>query len=107
MSLDVPHHEVLAKAVEKPDHAARIDGDEFALLLPGTDERGTASVIENIEQLIALNNQFYSATTLSLSMGAATSQPGERLEAAVQRADAMMYRAKQAYYAGDASRRAL
>jgi diguanylate cyclase (GGDEF)-like protein len=97
--------EVLAKALDKPDHAARIGGDEFALLLPGTDERGSAAVIANIEHLIALNNQFYSATTLSLSMGAATSSGGERLEATVQRADALMYQAKHVFYAGEANRR--
>ena len=31
--------EVLSKAVDKPSYAARIGGDEFALLMPGTDER--------------------------------------------------------------------
>jgi diguanylate cyclase (GGDEF)-like protein len=97
--------EVLGKAVEKPDHAARIGGDEFALMLPGTDEQGALAVIETIEKLIALNNKFYSATTLSLSLGSATTQPRERLESAIRRADAAMYQAKQKFYAGEADRR--
>ena len=87
--------EVLSKAVDKPNCAARIGGDEFAVLLPGVDEDGGQAVMENITQLVLLNNQFYSASTLSLSLGMATSTPGERLEAVVKRADALMYEAKR------------
>jgi diguanylate cyclase (GGDEF)-like protein len=91
--------EVLSKAVDKPSYAARIGGDEFALLLPGTDERDGKVVMESIENLLEVNNQFYTGLPLSFSMGAATSQPGERLEAVVKRADLLMYEAKRAYYA--------
>ncbi|MBB3773209.1 diguanylate cyclase (GGDEF)-like protein [Angulomicrobium tetraedrale] len=87
--------EVLAKAIDRPNCAARIGGDEFALLLPGTDAAGGLAVMENIEQLLGVNNQFYSATTLSLSMGMATSVTGERLEQVVKRADFAMYRHKR------------
>ncbi|MGA2793769.1 MAG: sensor domain-containing diguanylate cyclase [Roseiarcus sp.] len=91
--------EVLAKLVEKPRHAARIGGDEFAVLMPGSDQRDGEEMIDNIAKLLALNNQFYSGSALSFAMGAATSQPGERLEAVVRGADAAMYAAKRAYYA--------
>ena len=91
--------EVLNKAVDPPCHAARIGGDEFAILLPGTDAHGGEAVMEHIEKLVGLNNQFYSAAAITLSMGAATSRPGERLEDVAKRADARMYRAKRAYYA--------
>jgi diguanylate cyclase (GGDEF)-like protein len=90
--------EVLSKMIEKPSHATRIGGDEFAILLPGTDEREGAIVMEDIEKLLEINNQFYSGLTLSLSMGAATSQPGERLEDAVKRADLLMYENKREHY---------
>jgi diguanylate cyclase (GGDEF)-like protein len=90
--------EVLAKALETPFHAARIGGDEFAILLPGTDERGGAAMIDTIRQLVDLNNQFYPGAALSFSMGAATCQRGERLEAVVQRADLQMYDEKRAHY---------
>jgi diguanylate cyclase (GGDEF)-like protein len=89
---------VLSKAVEKPNHAARIGGDEFVLLLPGMDERGAAAVMESIRQLVEVNNQFYSGLPLSFSMGSATAQQGERLEAMLQRADAAMYAEKRAHY---------
>lgn len=80
--------EVIAKAVDPQHCAARIAGNEFAVLLPGTDTEVGHAVMENIRELAALNNQFYSATTLSLSLGLATSAPGERLEAVVRRAEA-------------------
>ena len=99
--------EVSSKAVDKPSYAARIGGDEFALLLPSTDERDGLVVMEGIENLLEVNNQFYSGLPLSFSMGMATSEPGERLEAVVKRADLLMYEAKRAYYAalkeGDAA----
>ncbi len=91
--------EVLGKAVEKPGHAARVGGDEFAVLLPGTDARGGAVLMDSIARLLALNNSFYCDAPLSLSIGLATQLPGERLEAVVKRADHEMYQAKRAFYA--------
>lgn len=91
--------EVLAKLVTLPCHAARIGGDEFAVLLPGTDEAGAEKTMEDIRRLIELNNQFYTGLELSLSMGAATSEAGEAIEDVVKRADARMYEEKHRYYA--------
>ena len=94
--------EVLNAAVEKPCHAARIGGDEFAVLMPGAQEREGQAMMENIEKLIEVNNQFYSGTAralpLSLSMGAATSQNRERLEEVAKRADLRMFEAKRDFY---------
>jgi diguanylate cyclase (GGDEF)-like protein len=91
--------EVLVKVIEKPACAARIGGDEFAILLPGMDERDGIAVMESIEKLTELNNQFYSGLILSFAMGAATREPGERLEEVVRRADLRMYEAKRAHHA--------
>jgi diguanylate cyclase (GGDEF)-like protein len=91
--------EVLGKAVDKPACAARIGGDEFAVLMPGTEERDAKVVLESIENLLEINNQFYTGLPLNLSIGIATSEPGERLESVVKRADLRMYEAKRAYYA--------
>jgi diguanylate cyclase (GGDEF)-like protein len=90
--------EVLSEAIGRPNHAARIGGDEFAILLPGTDRNAVTPVIEDIERLTELNNQFYSGTTLSFSIGRATARTGERLEDTARRADARMYEAKRGYY---------
>ncbi|MFL6704498.1 MAG: GGDEF domain-containing protein, partial [Paraburkholderia graminis] len=94
--------EVLAKAMEPPFQAARIGGDEFAILMPGTDERGGAAMIDAVGKLVEMNNQFYPGSPLSFSMGMATCQRGDRLEAGVQRADLQMYDAKRSHYANQA-----
>jgi diguanylate cyclase (GGDEF)-like protein len=91
--------EVLNKLVDKPCHAARIGGDEFVILMPGAGQREGQAMIDNIDRLVALNNQFYPGQALSLAMGAASARPGERLEEVVRRADAAMYVAKRAIYA--------
>ncbi|HLW90900.1 MAG TPA: sensor domain-containing diguanylate cyclase [Roseiarcus sp.] len=90
--------EVFGKLIEKPACAARIGGDEFAVVMPNADERDGEKMIESIHQLTELNNQFYSGAPLSFSIGAATGQPGERLESVEKRADILMYDAKRRYY---------
>ena len=90
--------EVLGKSVDKPGCAARIGGDEFALLLPGADERGAEQLIERIHELVDLNNQFYGGTALSFALGAATCHHGDRLEDALNMADRRMYASKKAFY---------
>ncbi len=87
--------EVLNEAVRQPGHAARIGGDEFAAVLPYVDERGAEAIVENIRRLVEINNQYYSQLKLDLSIGAATSLPGEKLETVVKRADLLMYEDKR------------
>jgi diguanylate cyclase (GGDEF)-like protein len=93
--------EVLNALIERPNYAARIGGDEFAVLLPGMDANAGAAMMEAIRKLAEINNQFYPGSPLSFSMGAATSQPGERLENVVKRADLAMFEEKRAHYARD------
>ena len=90
--------EVLAKAVDAPACAARIGGDEFMALLPGTDERGAQALQERILSLLELNNQFYPGQTIHVSMGHACGQAGASLEAVVHRADQAMYADKARFY---------
>ena len=91
--------EVLNEVIGKTLHAARIGGDEFAILMPAADERDGQAMMDNINKLVEINNQFYSGLILGLSMGVATSRPGERLEPVAQRADLLMFKAKRDYYA--------
>ncbi|WP_238587249.1 sensor domain-containing diguanylate cyclase [Cupriavidus sp. IDO] len=90
--------EVLKKAVGEQACVARTGGDEFMVLLAGRDERGAATVVEQIQQVVELNNQFYPGTGLSFSIGTATCTQGERLSDIVKLADSRMYEAKRAYY---------
>ena len=99
--------EVLNSVIEKPARAARIGGDEFALILPCVEHAEGMAMMKVILDLVAINNEFYTDLPLSLSMGIATSQPGERLEAVVKRADLAMLAAKREHYAqADEERRA-
>ncbi len=90
--------EVLAKAVDASTCAARIGGDEFTVLLPGTDERGALAVQERISSLVDISNQFYPGQHLSLAMGTATCASGDQVESTLHRADKAMYVEKQHYY---------
>ncbi len=90
--------EALKKAVGDQVCVARVGGDEFMVLLPARDERGVATVVEQIHQVVELNNQFYPGTALSLSIGTASCSAGERLSDAVKLADTRMYQAKRAHY---------
>ena len=92
--------EVLDKVADTPVCAARIGGDEFVLLLPGSDERAGQQMIERVQSLVELNNQYYPGATLSLAMGCATAPQSERLETTVSRADERMFVAKREFYAG-------
>ena len=95
--------EVLDKAVDPPAWPARIGGDEFAVLLPMTDERGAEAMRERILTLLEMNNQFHagqSGHALSLAIGLATCHAGESLESALQRADRAMYVDKARHYEG-------
>ena len=90
--------EVLGKAATPGCHIARTGGDEFAVLMPGTDERGAEQMLEQIDRLVEVNNQFYPGVALSLSAGWAVARPGDRMEAIAHRADERMYEAKRTHY---------
>jgi diguanylate cyclase (GGDEF)-like protein len=90
--------EVFGSLVAKPASVARIGGDEFAVLLPGTDAAGGEAVLASLAELIVLNNQYYPDFELSISTGVATSRAGDRLEQVVKRADMKMLHAKRLYY---------
>ncbi|GEO83744.1 MULTISPECIES: sensor domain-containing diguanylate cyclase [Alphaproteobacteria] len=91
--------EVLNSAVTTPNHATRIGGDEFAVLMPGADRNAAHAMVETIIELLKINNQFYSDAPLSIALGTATSEPGESMESMIKRADDLMYENKRAYYA--------
>ncbi|MBX9455776.1 MAG: sensor domain-containing diguanylate cyclase [Rhizobium sp.] len=90
--------EVLNGATAARNTAARIGGDEFAILMPGCDRLAAVALIETVSELLKINNQFYSNLPLSIAYGIATSEASEKLELVVRRADAAMYEHKRQYY---------
>ena len=95
--------EVLSGVVTPPYHAARIGGDEFAILMPGADQKAACALVDTISELLHINNQFYSNAPLSVAVGIAISRDGESMENLVKRADMAMYEDKRAYHNGTSS----
>jgi diguanylate cyclase (GGDEF)-like protein len=90
--------EVLSAAFNNGQIAARIGGDEFAIILPRTDESETTELVKQIHALVEINNKYYREPLLSISVGFATSQPGVNLERVIQLADDAMYHSKAEYH---------
>ena len=91
--------EVLQKAgTDMAGCIARVGGDEFIALLPGSDERMAHALKERIDSVLDLNNQFYPGQKLSLSIGIATCQNAAEVEHCVQLADQQMYAQKKRFY---------
>ncbi|HNC09070.1 MAG TPA: GGDEF domain-containing protein, partial [Anaerolineales bacterium] len=90
--------EVLHSGMDPAYIAARIGGDEFAIILPGKDEDDAAEIIKRILARAALNNKYYRSPELSISLGSATSYPGMTLERVINAADDNMYKNKAEYH---------
>jgi diguanylate cyclase (GGDEF)-like protein len=94
--------ELLVTATRESDVVARVGGEEFAVLLPHTEEETATDVAERIRASIALHTQDPQVT---VSVGVASlqgallvegSDPQERAAALMERADVALYRAKRA-----------
>lgn len=92
---------MIKQGVERPaDLAARFGGEEFILILPGTNLEGASHVAQSIRALVGNLNIPHSAATsashVTISMGVATTIPVAGVEVAdlIARADASLYEAK-------------
>ncbi|NJD18025.1 MAG: diguanylate cyclase, partial [Gemmatimonadetes bacterium] len=80
------------------DLAARLGGEELALLLPETDGAGARTVAERVREHIAATAHQSPAGQpfrVTASLGVATAVPGAPGEALLQAADEALYRAKR------------
>lgn len=92
---------ILMNSVRKSDIAARIGGEEFALLLVGTSQQDAWAIAESIRQTIGTfdpkNDSHGIAEPVTISMGIfTTTNKDDEVEGWVQRADMAMYQAKEA-----------
>jgi diguanylate cyclase len=91
----------LKQSIKGQDIAARYGGEEFAVILPNTDLRGAVAVAEQVRHKIASgelkrrsDGQCLGAITVSI--GVATHQRGERSRMMIECADSCLYEAKRA-----------
>jgi diguanylate cyclase (GGDEF)-like protein len=87
--------ESMRRVLRGTDFAARVGGDEFALLLPNTDAEGAIAIARRLAELAA--RPAAGATAVGLSFGVAISEEGaETLDALTREADRGLYENKRA-----------
>ena len=89
---------VLRKRLRSTDFIARFGGEEFVLLMPNSSLADALAVGEVLRAAIEACPFHFKGepVTVTVSMGVAQFQPGERSDLALKRADAALYRAKAA-----------
>lgn len=91
--------ELMRIARRKIDVAARIGGEEFALILPATDAKEATRIAEKVRaevEALALKHPASDAAVLTVSVGVATATKGDACvpEELMAAADKALYRAK-------------
>ncbi|MDM9650812.1 diguanylate cyclase [Pseudomonas sp. CW003PS] len=88
----------LSKRLRKTDFMARFGGEEFVLLIPATPLAGGVQLLETLRAAIEACPFHFKGepVTITLSAGIAEFRDGETPEAAFERADQALYRAKGA-----------
>lgn len=88
---------LLANSIRSTDIAARIGGDEFALLLDGVSEAGACDKASSLAQLITETECRFDEQVLPLTaaFGCTDLRAGDSDFAAIARADMAMYAAKR------------
>jgi len=83
-----------------PDFAARIGGEEFVAVLPGTDEAGAREVAERVRLAVLTSRMPHEGNPIgrvTISIGAASMapRPGDAAQKLIDLADRALYGAKQ------------
>ena len=87
--------ELLKKVFRSEDIIARIGGDEFAVLLPESDEKVVQKILERITHLLGSSETNHSELPLNISFGFSTCITPCSLSEALKKADELMYKQKR------------
>ena len=89
---------IMRKAFRDIDMAARVGGEEFAVILPGFDLAAARASAERLREIMAKNPLVQDGKTISVtvSIGGATMVPSDsEADQTLIRADEALYRAKK------------
>jgi two-component system cell cycle response regulator len=93
---------LLSGSFRSEDVVARIGGDEFAVLLPGTDAESAQSVLRRLRHVLQEQNAAHpKERALGISFGVSTSEEGVALSDVLKNADRAMYLEKEEHRAGN------
>lgn len=89
---------ILRGAVRESDRVARLGGEEFAIVLPGSDAADASRAAERLREAVARAVLEYEGKKLrvTISCGGAAAQAGEEAQGIVKRADQALYASKAA-----------
>ncbi len=91
--------EVLFRSIPDGARAIRFAGDEFIVLLPGTDEQQVLLAMDEIRAALAqINEAKVEPFSLHAAMGYAKLGPGDDAEVFLRRMDEKMYEEKRAFH---------
>ncbi len=63
--------------------------------MPGADEANVLMMLQTIQELFNIDNQYYSSHPISIAIGHATTKDNEQVEDMLKRADHHMYQRKK------------
>ena len=86
---------LLTISFRSDDVIARIGGDEFVILMPGTSKSAAAAALLRFRRILQEHNAAYSETPLQLSCGISTADTKAPLIETLRKADANMYLEKR------------